>query len=170
MASEHRLLRTHWWSALTRRYQGIQGGLPAVYLSPVVSPVIDLDRLLDRVRILNKTISPGANGALTYFTVPAGKAWELIELFIPGNATGTYTYQVTMYDGPTATGAKIRQDTSPNTAATAFYTNWPVGRLGPGFVVALDITAWAADGAGSELQLWLREYDVHDNRVALPAA
>lgn len=67
------------FSRLFRRFN-VTGGGGGVELSPIITPITDMDQLLRLVAVKRDTPTTAATGAMTMFTVPAGERWRLFNL------------------------------------------------------------------------------------------
>jgi hypothetical protein len=93
------------------------------------------------------------DGTTTIYTVPAGKAWELLGIHVEGNATGNYSYvpyvQTNSVSGTSVTFPLV---TAPVVAATPtlillgtpiqMAPGWRIGRTTSLFVAAGTTNRW----------------------------
>jgi len=118
-----------------------------------IQPVTDIDKLLKTTNIdlVLHDIS-AASGYTTYYTVPAGKRWELL-LFRRGSTTGN-------------SAVSIKDDTSVVNLSNAG-TAVAIQYLGPGFplkegwIIQMDNTNNGADSSIA-LQIWYTEEDAYE--------
>ena len=142
------------WRRLYERYGIVPGGQSGlVYISSVVQPVVDLDRLLKALgaqQYDSSGFNPGFSGlSLEGYTVPAGQRFEIMSISIY-QKTGDNTFSsIELRDASTT-----RESTVAEFSAASSHT------FIPGQIIELDeldAVWWTLDGAGSGVSSWRQE-------------
>jgi len=105
------------WSRLYNRF--LLEPSPAVgsnaYVSPIIQPITDADRLLKQLSIGEETLAIAAIGVAVFFTVPGGERWS-VTYQRAARASGTMTHNSFVIVSPA--GVEMEIDEYTQTAAT----------------------------------------------------
>jgi len=155
-----------WWGAIVRRYRARPGPGPlaGVAFSGLVVPVFDIDRLVDRSRIVGIALT-AVDGANTIATVPAGKRWKLSSYRIAANATANYNRQMHIFD---QAGSLAMTFEAAAAGTTSTYRNmgcdvW----MDSGWFLSVVTETFVAAGAAHGVYAQVLEQDMADDRTPL---
>jgi len=105
------------WSRLYNRF--LLEPFPAVgsnaYVAPVIQPVTDADRLLQRLEIESSTVSVTSAIGFVVTTVPKGERWTL-QFMRVRLSSGTWTHNTFLIRSPADTPMEIRNYTQSSTS------------------------------------------------------
>jgi len=105
------------WSRLYQRF--LLEPLPAVgsnaYVAPVIQPVTDADRLLQRLEVETSTVSVTSAIGFVVATVPAGERWT-VQFMRVRLSSGTWTHNTFLIRTPTDAPMEIHNYTQSSAA------------------------------------------------------
>jgi len=144
------------WSRLYNRFQ--LEPEPAVgsnaFVSPVIQPITDADRLLKTPVIAAETVSVTAIGSVVFHTVPLGDRWTLLAQRA-ARASGTMTFTFFEVGDPSAVVMQLNQFASQ--AESQLYEYKQGVNLDEGWTIRVFFDAHSVVGDVTSTILYERE-------------